>query len=401
VDLLLQERIPQNAPVEETYAEDGQAAQAAREKVVTEPWRVRVNTPYPHAHILSNGRYGLLITNSGAGFSTWQEIDLTRWQADTTLNNRGTWIYIRDKESGALWSTSYQPLAVPAERQDVYFSPHMAEFRRRDQKISSVMDITVAPEEDVEIRRVTLTNNDERHRRLSLTSYGEVILAPHATDLHHPAFNKLFIESEYLSPINALLYHRRPRSEVEKPVYLLHSLFVEADQPATGLYEGDRARFLGRGMTTRSPAALTSDRQSSGTVGATLDPILSLSQVIDLEPHETCQVTFLTIVASSRTQALALAAHYREWRVIERTFDLARSRAEVELRQLGISSPDLERTDRLLSLLLYPHAVLRSPPAILNANQKGQPGLWGYSISGDYPILLVRVESEDELQLIQ
>ncbi len=300
VGLLLQEQIPQNAPIEEPYAEDGRAVQVAQSKVVTTPWRVRVHPLYPQVHFLSNGRYGLLITNSGGGFSVWQDVDLTRWQADTTLNNWGAWIYIRDLESGALWSASFQPMAVPTQSRDVYYSPHMAEFHRRDQEISSVMEISVAPEEDVEIRRITLTNHGDRLRRLSLTSYGEVILAPHAADLRHPAFNKLFIESEYLPQLNALLYRRRPRSEAEKPVYLLHSLVVEAGQPVTGIYEGDRLGFLGRDRTVRSPAALRSDKRQSGVIGATLDPILSLSQFVDLEPNESRQVTFLTLAAGSR-----------------------------------------------------------------------------------------------------
>ncbi|HEX7974827.1 MAG TPA: hypothetical protein VF498_10490, partial [Anaerolineales bacterium] len=400
VELLLQEQIPYNAPVENPHSEDAPAIRPARPRSVTIPWRVRVRTLQPRVHFLSNGRYGALITASGAGYSTWNEIDLTRWRADSTLNDWGAWLYIQDMVTGELWSAGFQPAAVQPGSRDVYFNAHLAEFRRQDQDISAVMEITVAAEDDVEIRQVSLVNLGNRPRRLRLVTYGEVVLAAQAADARHPAFNKLFIESEWIGELNALLFRRRPRSEDEPPVYLIHAAVVEEGRTGDCTYESSRATFVGRNRTPRLPAALDGARPLANTSGAPLDPLFSISQEIELDPHGSARVAFLTLAAASRPEALALAERYRPAHVIERAFEQARFSAEAELRQLGLTTIQVERIDRLLSLLLYPHPALRARPEVLAANTIGQPGLWGYSISGDYPILLARISDPEQLSLV-
>ncbi len=404
VELLLQEKIPYDAPLESIQPEDPRAARRdpPQRKVIASPWNVPVQAPAPQVHFLSNGRYGVLITSAGAGFSGWQDIDLTRWRADTTREDWGTWIYLQDRESGDLWSAAYQPTAAPLETQDMQFYPHMAEFRRNDHGIGLTMEITVAPEDDVEIRRISLTNHTDRVRRISLTSYGEIILAPQAADARHPAFNKMFVESEYLPETNVLLFRRRPRSTTEEPIYLAHSAVISPGHRITGAHETDRARFLGRGQTLRAPAGLSAKGgELSGTIGATLDPIMALGQDIELQPRASAQVSFITLAARSREKALGLARRYQDVRVIVRAFDQARVRAESELFQLDLTTTDLERIQALLSVLLYPRAALRADPATLAANRKGQAGLWPFGISGDYPILLVRMDKLEDLTLVQ
>ncbi|MDE3091402.1 MAG: cellobiose phosphorylase, partial [Chloroflexota bacterium] len=329
-------------------------------------------------------------------------IDLTRWRADTTREDWGTWVYLQDWESGDLWSAADQPTAAPPESQAVQFYPHMAEFRRSDYGIGLTTEITVAPDDDVEIRRISLTNHTDRVRRIALTSYGEIILAPQAADARHPAFNKMFIESEYVPETNALIFRRRPRSMSEEPIYLAHSAVASPGHKTTGAHETDRARFLGRGQTLRAPAASSPNGNGlSGATGATLDPIMALGQEIELQPHASAQVSYITLAANSREKALGLARRYQDRRVIVRAFEQARARAEAELRQLDLTTTDLERIQALLSVLLYPHAALRAEPATLAMNHKGQPGLWPFSISGDHPILLVRMGKTEDLALVQ
>ncbi|MCL4393717.1 MAG: hypothetical protein M1482_02705 [Chloroflexi bacterium] len=404
VELLLQEKVPFDAPSEPPQPRD---ARAGRRERVTHPilaasWRVPVQSPAPRVHFLSNGRYGVLITSAGAGYSSWQDVDLTRWRPDATREDCGTWIYLQDLETGDLWSSALQPTRGAREGLDARFHPHMAEFRRNDHGIGMTMEVTVAPEDDVEIRRISLTNHEDRARRIALTSYGEVILAPQTADARHPAFNKLFVESEYLPDCNALLFRRRPRSASEEPVYLAHGAAVSPGHNVTGAYETDRARFLGRGRTLRAPAALSPDGGGmSGTTGSTLDPIMALRQEIELEPHASAQVCFVTLAAGSRERAHALARRYQDGRVIVRAFEQARARAEAELQQLSLTMADLVRIQALLSALLYPRAALRAAPATLASNRKGQAGLWPFSISGDYPILLVRMTKSEDLALVQ
>ncbi len=395
VELLLQEKIPQNSHIEYPHPEEPVGVRSGQRSVALVPWRVPSDSPVPQVHYLSQGHYGLLITNAGSGYSQWEDVALTRWQADATLDDWGTWIYLQDLENGALWSATCQPSGCPPENQEILFYPYKVEFRRWDRGVSLHTEITVGAD-DVEVRRVTLLNDSDRHRRLKVTSYGEVVLAPQATDRRHPAFNKLFIESEYLPEGNALLFYRRPRSADEKPVFLAHALVVEVGHKVTGEYESDRARFLGRGQTFRTPVALQgNDNHLSGTIGGTLDPILSLAQEINLTPHTRAQVTFITLAAASRPEALELVARYQSPHVINRAFDDARAHSERELIDLGLDTAAVEHIQQLLSVLLYPSESLRAAPDVLAKNEKGQSGLWAYGISGDYPILLVRVRDGD------
>ncbi|UCF61800.1 MAG: hypothetical protein JSV37_03710 [Anaerolineaceae bacterium] len=401
VDLLLQERVPRQVPVEYPHPQEVRPIPRAEPLVTISPWQVPVDGPLPYVNHLSNGRYCTLITSAGGGFSRWQDIDLTRWRADTTLDAWGNWIYIQDKDHGDLWSAGYQPTASTPDSQSVLFSPFKSEFQRRGRNTSLLMEITVHPVDDVEIRRINLINHSDHLRHLTITSYAEIVLASQATDRRHPAYNKLFIESDYLPEYNALLYRRRPTSEDETPIYLAHSLVVERDLDITGAYESDRGCFLGRGGSPRVPKALEKDSGwLSGAKGATLDPIMALGQEILLEPYAKAEVAYISIVAESHQEVLEQLARYQAWHRIERAFDQARTNSERELQQLGLSSKDIEQNQLLLSLLLYPHKDLRAEPATIAANAKGQSGLWAYAISGDYPILLLKVDSQEELTLV-
>ncbi|NOT06222.1 MAG: hypothetical protein HOP27_16645 [Anaerolineales bacterium] len=391
VELLLQEKIPLNPPIEYPHPDEPADLPEAIRLVSSDPWRVPVDSPIPQAHVLSQGDSSVLITNAGSGYSQWRGVALTRWHADATLDQWGTWIYVQDRESGALWSVTNQPIGGAPEQQEVLFYPHKVEFQRSDNGISLRTGITISPD-GVEIRRVNILNDSDSPRRLKLTSYGEVVLAAQAADRRHPAFNKLFIESEYLPDENALLFQRRPRSADEKNVVLIHAMVIEAGRKVTGEYESDRAKFLGRSQTMHTPQALKkSNGRLSGTSGGTLDPIFSLAQKIDLNPHGKTRVTFLTLAAPTRAEALEKLSHYRTGQSIHRAFDDARSRSERELLEQGLSAYAVENIQRLLSALLYPTGALRAAPHILAQNEKGQSGLWAFGISGDFPILLLRV----------
>jgi cyclic beta-1,2-glucan synthetase len=409
VELLLQEKIPQNPPLEFPHTEEPEALDEIVRSVNSAPWRVPVDSPIPQAHVLSQGDTSVMITNAGGGFSQWREFALTRWHADSTLDQWGTWIYVQDRENGALWSATRQPVLwkpgygveIPARDQEVWFYPHKVEFQRSDNGITLRTGITVSID-GVEIRRVNILNNSDRPRKLKLTSYGEVVLASQEADRRHPAFNKLFIESEYLPKENALLFQRRPRSVDEKPVVLIHAMLIEAGRKVTGAHETDRAQFLGRSQTMHTPLALQyPGRHLSGTVGGTLDPILSLAQEIDLKPRAKTRVTFLTLAADSRSEALEKLFHYQSGQAIYHAFNNAQAHSERELLEQGLDAPAVENIQRLLSALLYPSGILRAAPHILAQNKKAQPGLWAFGISGDHPILLVRIHDGESPLLVE
>ena len=410
VELLLQEKIPQNPPLEFPHTDEPAGLEEAARWVNSAPWRVPIDSPIPQVHVLSQGDTSVMITNAGSGFSQWREFALTRWHADSTLDQWGTWIYVQDRESGALWSATCQPMVckpeyvkydIPVRDQEVWFYPHKVEFQRSDNGITLRSGITVSVD-GVELRRINILNNSDRTRKLKLVSYGEVVLAAQAADRRHPAFNKLFIESEYLHRENALLFQRRPRSADEKPVVMIHAMLVESGRKLTGQYETDRARFLGRSQTLHTPFALQNpSRHLSGTVGGTLDPILSLAQEIELKPRDKTRITFLTLAAASRDEALEKLSHYQSGQAIYHAFNNARTHSERELLEQGLDAPAVENIQRLLSALLYPTGTLRAEPHLLAQNEKGQSGLWAFGISGDHPILLLRIYNGESPLLVE
>ncbi len=270
VELLLQEQVPQATPLQNPYAEDVKGIRRLTAvPVEITPWSVPVQTPIPQVNLLSNGNYSVLLSNMGGGYSSWRNVDLTRWQPDGVLDSWGTWIYIQDmnhnsggdSEDGGLWSAGFQPIPGSAANMQVTYFAHMAVFRRTENDITSTMEVTVPPDDPVEIRRIHLHNTRNQPRRLRLTSYGEVILSQQAADTRHPAFNKLFIESEFVPELNLQIFKRRPRSSQEKPIYMGHMVVVEnngaspvSENPAR--HEADRNRFIGRGRNQRSPNAV-------------------------------------------------------------------------------------------------------------------------------------------------
>jgi cyclic beta-1,2-glucan synthetase len=402
VELLLQEQTPAHAPTEHPRHQQVDSMRPST-AIPLDPWRVSPDAPYTQVHALSNGKYSLLISAAGAGFSRWGEMELTRWRDDPTLDDRGSWIYVEDRLNGQLWSVTHQPTMAPPDRSEVNFFPHRVEFERQDGDIVLRTVVSVAPNDDLEIRRVYLTNHGRHSRILALTSYAEIILNEQSADLRHPAYNKLFIESEFLEKEGILLFRRRPRSADEKHVYLAHFFTSNSEDVSLTGYETDRAKFLGRGSTTRRPLVFSTSTQTSVlscTTGSTLDPICTLQAEVILEPYQTVQVAFMTLAASSRKEALDLARRYHRWSQISRASQDIRLQAEEELAQLNLRSQKVEQIQKLLSPLLYLSNALRAEPAILHANTLAQPGLWAFGISGDYPILLVRLKRSEDFDLL-
>ncbi|HET7379280.1 MAG TPA: glucoamylase family protein, partial [Gaiellales bacterium] len=398
-ELLLQERVPRQAaitrhqPAEETRVAAPAAAPAVR--------RFRSpHTRYPHAQFLSNGAYTAIVTNAGGGASFCRGKVVTRYREDATRDPGSQYLYLRDVRSGSVWSAAYHPTDREPEEYLVTFHAERAVFRRRHEDIATQLDIAVSTEDDVEVRRLTVSNLSDRPRELEVTSYAEIVLATAAADLAHPAFSKLFVETEYLPQSAALICTRRPRAPDDAGVWAVHVLSVEGRMQGPVEWETDRERFLGRGKSPENPAALDG-RPLSGSTGTVLDPIVSLRQRIRLAPGGFVRLSFATGMAASRDGALAIAHKYHDPSAAARTFALAFTRAQSTLRHLGISSDDAQLFERLASRVLYSDASLRAGPEVLGRNVLGQPGLWAHGISGDLPILLVRVVSGDDLPLAQ
>ena len=401
-ELLLQERMPRDVLVARPRAEEVKSAADVRELVPPVPRRFTTpHDPIPRTHLLSNGRYAVMVTAAGSGYSRWRDVAVTRWREDVTRDAWGSYLFLRDVASGAVWSAGHQPSGVEADSYEITFAEDHAEFSRRDGSITTGLTIVVSAEHDAEIRRVTLTNLGSHAREIELTSYAEVVLAPQAADVAHPAFQNLFVQTEFAPEIGALLATRRPRSSDEKAIWVAHVAAVEGEVAGVVQYETDRARFLGRGRSVRSPVSVIDGRPLSNTVGAVLDPVFSLRCRVMLAPGATAHAIFSTVVAESREDVLDLADKYRETATFERAATLAWTQAQVQLHHLGIEADEANLFQRLANRILYSDPSLRPPSSVLAGNERGAPGLWAHGISGDLPIVMVRIDEVDDLDIVR
>lgn len=399
-ELLLQERAPVDAPYVEAHGDEATPPAVVRDFVLPMTRKIMTpDTPHPRTLLLSNGSYSVLVTNAGSGYSTWRDLDVTRWREDRTCDAWGQFCYVRDLRTGALWSAGHQPLCRPADHYEVRFSTDKAEIHRRDGNIETHLEITVSPENDAEIRRLTLTNHDTRSHDIELTSYTEVVLSPHRADRAHPAFGKLFLETEYHAGVQALICRRRPRAADQQPHWGLHVLAIDGPLVGDVQYETDRCRFLGRGRTSERPQALEPDATLSGTVGPVLDPVFSLRCRLRVAPGASVCAALTTAAADSREEALKLADQYHDYRGVTRAFELAWAHSQVQLRHLHLSSEEVHLFQHLASKVVYAGRALRGSPSALLANRQGQAGLWRFGISGDKPIVLAHIGQSEQLAL--
>jgi cyclic beta-1,2-glucan synthetase len=401
-DLLLQERPPRDVAVARPRVEEVHAPAHARD--FAEPVFRQFTTPHgpvPRTHLLSNGRYSVMLTTAGSGYSRRGGLAVTRWREDVTCDNRGTYTFLRDVQTGAVWSAGHQPTGVEPDSYRVTFSEDRAEFHRRDGAITTTLEVLVSPEDDAEIRRISVTNLGLQARELEVTSYCELVLAPPAADNAHPAFSNLFVQTEPLADLGGLLATRRVRSAAEPSVWAAHTVIVEGQLGGGAQYETDRGRFLGRGRTIRTPMSIIDGRPLSNTAGSVLDPIFSLRRRIRLAPGESARLIFSTLVAPSRETAVALADKYRDLATFERTVTLAWTQAQVQCHHLGIEPDEAHLFQNLASRIIYSDPTLRPSSEVLRRNTSGPSALWARQISGDLPIVLVRIDEPEDRGIVR
>jgi cyclic beta-1,2-glucan synthetase len=401
-ELLLQERTPRSVSVTRPRGEEVRATSLVRDAV---PLTLRqFESPHditPRTHILSNGRYTVMVTAAGSGFSHWRDLAVTRWREDTTRDSWGTFFFLRDAETGDVWSGGFQPSGTETDHYEVVYSEDRAKIVQRDRSLAITQEIVVSPEDDAELRRLTVTNIENRDREIDITSFAEVVLAPPDTDEAHPAFSNLFVRTEFVPELEALLATRRPRSADQAPVWLAHVAAVEGETVGAVQYESDRARFLGRGQGIRTPMSVIDRGHLSNTAGTVLDPIVSLRRRVVVPHGGTVRIVFTTLVAPTRDEVLELAEKYNQVSTFERESSLAWTQARVQLHHLRISQDEAHLFQRLANRLLYADPTLRAAPQVLAGNQAGAPGLWAYGISGDLPIVLVSIEREEERDVVR
>ena len=399
--LLLQERIPKASAFYVQVAEVSDVLKSSSElqsqvRVINNP-----NTPIPEVQLLSNGRYHVMVTNSGGGYSRWKDLAVTRWREDSTCDHWGTFCYIRDMTTGAYWSTAHQPTLKRSEHYEAIFSEGRAEFRRRDHDFDTHTDIVVSPEDDIEMRRIRITNRAQTPRTIEVTSYSEVVIAPSASDNLHPAFSNLFVQTEIVDQHQAILCSRRPRA-LNEPTPWMFQLMAVHESKSTGVsYETNREQFIGRGNDLAAPKAMVDSGRLSGSEGAVLDPIVAIRHQIMLDPEASVIIDLVIGITDTREAGLELAEKYHDRRLADRVFDLAWAHSQVVLRQLNATEAEAQLYGRLANSVIYSHSLLRADASVVISNRRGQSGLWAHAISGDLPIVLLQIKNLSNIDLVR
>jgi len=400
-ELLLHERIPRRLVLHKPQEADTDTLPEVEQEL---PVVRRLDTPdtaYPHVALLGHLPYSIMVTHCGGGYSRYESLAVTRWRSDGCRDSTGQFCYLKDLTSGRVWSAGHQPVCAPADWQRAYLATDRVSFDRADGDIETRTEIVVVPEDAAEVRRVTVTNNGSETRDLELTSYGELVLAPPDAERAHPAFGSLFIETEWHAWCGAITATRRPRSSEEQPIWCVHVAAAGRERVGEVSCETDRARFLGRGRSTRDPVALERDGPLSMTTGAVLDPIFALRARVTLPPGQSASVAFTTCIATSRAQAFALADRYRDPHAAHRALELAGTSSQAELRELGLTPTLAALFQDLAGQLFYGNTALRAPAAELQRSSGSQPLLWATGVSGDWPILLATIASVDGLPTLR
>ncbi len=398
-ELLLAEKLPRDVTVAHARTEGPEIRTQATGNL--EPAVRRISGTSSAApvstHMLSNGSYAVMVTGSGAGYSRWRDIAVTRWREDATRDDWGTFIYLKDTRTGAAWSAGDQPMGGAPDTQSVIFGEDHAEFTRHDGTLTTTMDLLVSGEDDGEVRRISLTNKGRHVREIETTSYAELVLAPPASDNAHPAFSKMFVITEYLAEFGALIATRRRRNPIEPEVWAAHFAVVEGVVIGEPQYETDRARFLGRNRTTADPVAIVKSQSLSNTVGTVLDPVFSLRQRVRLLPGKTARIAYWTVVASSREDLLELIDSHHDRSAFERAKTLAWTQAQVQLHHLGITLGQATDFQHLAAPILYADPRFRMPAKAMASGIAPQSGLWAHGISGDLPLVVLRIENAEDM----
>ncbi|WP_313998015.1 GH36-type glycosyl hydrolase domain-containing protein [uncultured Paenibacillus sp.] len=398
-ELLLIERIPPRAAILNRELSGKMRMQKPKPATIA-PLReyLSADTPVPEVNVHSNGSFTTVVTNSGSGFIRYEGMALSRWREDPVTDHWGSYMYIRDVARDKVWSPAFQPCRVPSDKQSVQFSQERTTFRREDEDLQTTLEITVSPEANAEVRRLTLTNTGSEARIIEVTTFLEIALAPPEADKAHPAFTKLFIETEYEASAECLLARKRPRNAGEKSVWAFHALSTGHPSLGPVEFETDRARFIGRGYTLARPRGLES--RLGGTVGSVADPAFVMRRRLDIEPGERVSLIAVTGGAETKSQALDIVRQLSEEQQVERSFQLAWTRSQIELQHLHITSSDAAVFQLLAGRALYAAPLRAERERGIAANTKGQQGLWAHGVSGDRPIVTVRIADTTHLAFI-
>ncbi len=400
-ELLLQERAPRDIPTATVRTEADERAKDETEvespdtRIILDPIKALRST-----NVMSNGRYSVMVTATGSGYSRLGDIAVTRWQPDPTEDRLGSYIFLRDAATGDWWSATAEPKRAPEERVQTLFSDDKASFVKSVGTLRSEVECIVVSEGNGEGRRVTLYNDGSTDRHIEVTSFTELVLGTEASDNAHPAFSKMFVETE-IAPNNGAIFATRCKRDASDPdIAMVHFVTDPSGLTRDAEAETDRRAFIGRGRTIAEAAAFDHGAKLGGHAGFTLDPVAALRRQVRVPANKKISLTFWTAVGANRAELDEAIARLDHQESFARQAMLAWTRSQVQTRHLGLSLADAANVQKLARYLIYPDAFLRLPADSIASGLGKQSSLWPTSISGDFPIFLVRIGDVADLEIV-
>jgi cyclic beta-1,2-glucan synthetase len=400
-ELLLQEKAPRDIPIATVRTEAADRAKVESEpqspdaRLVLNPLRSLRATG-----LMSNGSYSVMLAATGSGYSKWGELAVTRWQPDPTEDRMGSYLFLRDVSTGDWWSATAEPKTAPGELAQTHFNDDKATFTKVVGTLRSEVECIVISEGNGEGRRITLINEGDTDRHIEVTSFAELVLSHPDNDNAHPAFSKMFVETEIMPDNSAIFAHRRKRSEGEPDIAVAHFITDPAGPTRDREAETDRRAFLGRGRSILNAAAFDAGARLTASQGFVLDPIMSLRRRVRVPANKKVALTFWTVVAKARSELEAAIAHLDNPESFSRQSTLSWTRSQVQTRHFGLSLSDAANVQRLARYLIYPDHHLRSSPETIAQGLGRQSALWPMAISGDFPIFAVRIADVADLEIV-
>ncbi|OAS14847.1 GH36-type glycosyl hydrolase domain-containing protein [Paenibacillus oryzisoli] len=398
-NLLLQERLPaRDSLMKRELSRQSRIEKPTQAHIAPLREYDSVDTTVPEVNIHSNGALTTMVSHSGSGFIRFEGMDVTRWREDPVLDHWGNYMYIRDVTSDKVWSPTFQPCRSRSSKQQVKFSQERSTFLCEEEDLHTTLEICVSPELNTDVRRLTIFNKSSEVRIIEVTTFLEIVLAFHEADKAHPAFTKLFVESQFDAEAECLLARKRPRDGGEKPVWAFHTLTMDGISLGPVEYDTDRARFIGRGFTLSRPRGIAT--RLGSTVGSVADPAFIMRRRLTIQPGEQVQLTALTGVVESKRQAIDIIQQLSQEQQVERSFQMAWTRSQIEIQHLHISLADLAVFQLLAGRTLYTAPLRPERATSIAINQKGQQGLWAYGVSGDLPIVILQITDTTNLNFV-
>lgn len=390
--ILLQERMPETFIVTKEEKEKPERQKYQDYENYSVVTYNKIDERLIRSNVISNGSYTVAINQKGEGFSKFYDIYVNRFK-NISDYNQGVFLYVKNIETQEI-------LTVGEDNSLVSFSPDQVCFEKDLDNIKTNLKVTLDPEEAVEIRCLEIENRGNKDEILEITGMLEPILSRKEQDYAHPAFNNLFLIFDYDNENNILEVKRKKRNIDEEEIYLETAFLTDCETIVDNEFEIDKDKLNERG-NLRLPIAVEKSLPFSKKLGLVTEPMLSLRKTIKIGAGQKRMVSLIISVNQNKDVAVQNLDKYKNLENIKRAFEISRAKAEAESRYLDIKGKEMNLYQKVLGYILFDNPLRIRQIKKLNISNFSQQDLWKYGISGDLPIVLVKIQDSNDIYVIK